>query len=289
MLYDKILSNHGMTAVSLLTTGLEQWLPEPQAGLVAAMTYGVQDALDATVKQQMITTGTIHIAVLSGMNISILSHVVVRIVAPRFGARIASLLSICITIGFIALVGVTAPLARAGIMAVLSSVSVVLGRRYNPTIALLVSAIAMILLNPSIAIDLSFLLSFFATLGILLFGKVLAYPSLVAACTARLPTPLAIFVRSLYADIHLSLAASVFTTPLIMVAFHRVSVIAVIANILIDWSVLPILILSMCTSFFSFITPFAALPFCYVLYLLSSYILAVVATLSTVPFASISW
>ena len=61
-----------MIAVADFTSVINQVLPEPHAGLLNGIIFGTKASLSRDFLQALITTGTLHIVALSGMNISIL-------------------------------------------------------------------------------------------------------------------------------------------------------------------------------------------------------------------------
>jgi competence protein ComEC len=51
-------------------------IPEPHASLLNGMVFGIRSSLPKSLYQDLITTGTVHMIALSGMNISILTAVI---------------------------------------------------------------------------------------------------------------------------------------------------------------------------------------------------------------------
>src|SRR5688572_1955887 len=101
--------------VSDVTAIISQLLPEPQAGLLAGILFGIKANFSTAVRDALVITGTLHIVALSGQNISILIGVV-HFFLLRFCRRpIANIVSILIIIGFIWFVGPSASVIRAGI------------------------------------------------------------------------------------------------------------------------------------------------------------------------------
>lgn len=115
--------------------------------------------------------------------------------------------------------------------------------------------------------------------------------SLTDAQQIRAPAKAAIgLLKSLIADdLHLTLAAQVFTIPLILWYFHRVSLISPLANILIGWLIAPLTILGWFVAVGGWVwLPLGQLVawFCWVPLQL---LLSIVQTLALVPWASMGW
>ena len=58
---------------------INSYLPEPQASLLNGILFGVRTHMDRGFYQALITTGTLHIIALSGMNITILVNLIAKI------------------------------------------------------------------------------------------------------------------------------------------------------------------------------------------------------------------
>lgn len=285
---------------------IRMYMPEPQATVVTGVTFGYMRGLDATIQAAFIETGTIHVAALSGMNITIVAGGTILLLSRWFSRRISIVLSMISTIGFIWFVGPSASLVRAGVMAIFAYSSTLLGRQYAPIAALCLTTFGMLIIYPSYIVDSGFWLSVLATLGILLFPYTISSkqvhvpPSIpevdASQQTIVLPENLSIsrsVLESLWhairVDLHTTLAAQVFTFPYILFAFHRLSLIAPVANILIGFVIPPIMVLGMVLAFLGMVLPFVAYPIGWILWVLSSYVLWVVTTLARIPYAGIEW
>ena len=247
-----------MTILDSVIAILSRSMPEPQAGLMAGMLFGVKASVDRALLLDLQTTGTIHLIALSGMNISILISCTQRVLLFMVKRPIANLVSALTIIGFIWVVGFSPSVVRAAIMGCISLLAVNLGKRNIPIISLILAVSCMLLLNPLWAGDISFQLSVASTLGIILFGpkgestqleqrapianeqsesvQQEAQGKQILARVAHL------LWRSIQCDLQVSLAAQLCTIPIILLYFHRVSLIAPIVNILVGWLVWPIMV-----------------------------------------------
>ncbi len=160
-----------MVTVQTFTSIINQLLPEPHAGLLNGILFGTKAALPRDFYQELVTTGTLHIIALSGMNISILTGLVNLALLRIISRRIASLLTIVTIAGFVGFVGASPSVIRAAIMGSISLLAVVFGRQYWAFLSWILAVGIMLLLNFDWLGDLSFQLSVLATLGIILFGK----------------------------------------------------------------------------------------------------------------------
>lgn len=265
-------------SVSDVALVINQLLPEPHAGLLAGILFGTKAALPYEFKQALITTGTIHITALSGMNVSIISVLVARTLLCFFSRRITSLLTIIIIIGFVQFVGGSASIVRAAIMGCLSLVATVFGRQKQALWFLGITSIVMVVVYPLYLSDVSFQLSVLATLGIILFGQ---------SKNIKRIGMLSHIKQSLVDNLRTTLSAQIFTTPLIAVQFHRISVIAPLANLLIGWIIAPITVLGFIFCFVGVVYLPLAIPLSWFIYLLLEYTVRIVELMAQIPFASL--
>ena len=159
-----------MFTVQSLTAILNQLLPEPNAGLLAGILFGVKTNLDRGLYQALVTTGVLHIAALSGMNISLMTGFFGWLFQLVFSKRIASLLTVLSVVCFVWFVGPSASVVRSAIMASLTLIAIVFGRQNWALYSWILAVSCMLLLNFSWITDLSFQLSALATLGMILFS-----------------------------------------------------------------------------------------------------------------------
>jgi len=151
---------------------LSKVLPEPHSAFMAGLTVGERSGFPVGLEEAFRKVGVIHIVVLSGYNISIISDNVSRVlqylpVAKIFRAALAAFGIILFAI----LTGASATVVRASIMGLLLLWAKESGRIYEALAALFAAGFLMVVFNPKILIfDVSFQLSFMATLGLILLS-----------------------------------------------------------------------------------------------------------------------
>ncbi len=291
-----------MVTVETLTGIIATYLPEPHAGLLSGISFGAKAALSKDLQAALITTGTLHIVALSGMNISIVAGIVSTSLLRFVSRRVTSLLTIFLIIGFVWFVGTSASVVRAAVMGIISLMAVVLGRSNWPIFTWFLAVASMLLINFSWLTDLSFQLSALATLGIILFGGSKSNSSSVAEVvpTYRRDSPqhpkinIVQYFKSFFSnfisdDLRVSLAAQAFTIPVIFLNFHRISIISPLTNILIGPTVGPITILGLFAGFFGYWFDPLGQALAWVAWVPLQFVLWVILTTSRLPFASLSF
>ncbi|KKT79006.1 MAG: ComEC/Rec2-related protein [Candidatus Giovannonibacteria bacterium GW2011_GWC2_44_8] len=148
---------------------LSKVLPEPHRSFLAGVTIGERASLPEKLEEDFRNIGVIHLVVLSGYNISIVSENTIRVLSYLPVAKIAR--TLIATIGvilFAIMTGGSATVVRAAIMGILILWARETGKIYQALSALVFAAFLMTLVNPKIIrFDASFQLSFLATAGLI--------------------------------------------------------------------------------------------------------------------------
>ncbi len=202
-------------------------LPEPQAALAAGILLGLQSGISPAVADDFSITGTSHILVISGWNITIIAAALDG-VATR--ARLSRGAAFWVTLSCIWLytlfVGFTATVVRAAVMGTVVVVGKRLDREAHAWTTLLVACGVMTLANPQTLWDMGFQLSALATASLFAFGK--------GTEALLLRTPLrresVAWARE---ALTATLAAQILALPLILYSFGNLSIVAPLANVAI--------------------------------------------------------
>ncbi len=256
-------------------SNIEKLIPAPASGLMAGLLLGVKGSLGDKLHQAFVDTGLVHIIVLSGYNVTIIAEAVIKtlsfagVAAGIYAGGVFILL-------FAVMAGGGATIIRASVMAILALIARATGRTYEITRALLVAAVVMIFYNPYVLIfDISFQLSFLATLGLIYVTPVFE------KLFRKLPNFMAI--RDITSA---TFATQVFVLPFLLYKIGNLSVIAPITNIL----VLPVVPMTMFFGFLAglvgFIAPVVGTPFALIAFALLKYEIFIVELFAKFPFAS---
>ena len=260
---------------------INSYLPEPHASLLNGIIFGVPLHGNKVLYKQLQVVGLLHIVVLSGMNITIIAATVSHVLSG-LSKRVSIVITILIIIIFIAFVKPQAPIIRAGFTGVLTLVSNITGRKTIALYLLFVSALFTALVWPQWINTVSFQLSYAATLGLILFSK----KNTVQKEAKNAVGEVINYVKDEFAT---SMAAQVFTVPVIFIYFRQVSLIAPVANILIAWTITPIMIIGFITAFLGSFNYYLGLVPAYICYGLISYLVLVIEFLSKIPYVFIQF
>ena len=203
-----------------LVASIARIISEPESSLLAGELLGEKSALSAETNRDLRATGLIHIVVLSGYNVTIIAAFLVRTLR-RLPRRVSLSIAMLSIVAFVIMVGAGATIVRAGTMAIAMIFASMIGRDYSVMRTLLLVGYGMIVFEPKIILhDISFQLSFAATLGLLLFSPWFA--ARLDFLTEKLE------IRNNAAAV---LATQFAVLPLLVRSVGEISIIAPLANI----------------------------------------------------------
>ncbi len=211
-------------------TNVYRLFPDPESSLLAGILLGVDTGLTRELQQAFKNTGTAHIIAISGFNISIIAALFVTFFSRFLGARNGAILAIFGIAFYTVLVGGDAAVVRAAIMGSLALFARQVGRRQFALNTLLAVALLMNLWNPLYLWDVGFQLSFFATLGLILYAEPFSQFA-NRIITKYLPASSGEKAARLFSEfVLLTLAAQLTTIPIMAYHFQRISLVSFIAN-----------------------------------------------------------
>lgn len=209
---------------SALRTGLVSavsGLPGDGAGLVPGLAVGDTSAVTLTLDAAMKESSLSHLTAVSGANCALVVGLAfaaaAALGAPRFLRCLAGL---AVLAGFVLLVTPEPSVVRAGAMAAIAMIALLLGRRAAGTAILSLAITTLLIVDPWLSGSLGFALSAAATGSLLLFARPLA-----RGLGRALP-------RSLALALSVPLAAQLACGPLLVLITPQIPVYGVVANVI---------------------------------------------------------
>ncbi len=288
-----------LNARQFLSGQIASLLPENSAGFVSAILIGDRQSVTEEDYQVMRKSGMSHVMAVSGFHLSFLTCLLLMLLRRLFPRRkrLVPLVCMAAVVGYMALTGFSGSILRAGIMQLLFLAGMAVRRETDPLNSLGLSVLLITLIRPFAATDVSLLLSFTATLGILLcagymqkrFSERLRLTE--KKRSGRLYRLFRRGVRYLFEILSVSISAFVFSLPVMILYFRQVPLWGIPANLL-TVPVLPLLMVSALLMLVFHLTglfSFAAGLFAAVSGALSEYILWVAGLFSRLPFATLQF
>ena len=221
-----------------VSRALQRSLSEPQAALAVGVVTGDRSTIPEDVQTAFNRSGTTHILAVSGQNISLLLGAIWLFysrgnVKRRMPVGVFILLLVILG-AYTLFTGATPSVLRAALMGVLLLMGPVVGRRYDPTTAVVLSATWMTMLDPDVLADGGFQLSFMATMGITYIAP--HFYTLLGL----LPMPTLLKV-----PIAASFGAQAAVVPLAALLTRQVSFVSLPATLTAEVSLLPLMVSGM--------------------------------------------
>jgi competence protein ComEC len=226
---------------------IQETLPSNDASLVSGVVIGNKDDVDKKFYDQLKNTGTAHVLVASGMNVTLVAGFIMELFLKGVKRRTAIVLTIGSIWIYALLVGFQAPIIRAAIMGSFLFLSQLKGKLYDSLYIVCVTGLIMLAIKPQWIESISFWLSSGATISILLFNEP------VKKWVTRVP-------GLLRDDLATSIAAQIATAPLIIVLFGQVNILSPLINALVLWVIGPMTLLGGIGALVALINPSIAKP-----------------------------
>lgn len=191
-------------------------------GFLLALLSANRDYLEPSLSSQFRIAGLSHVLALSGMHLSLIALVSIRMGKRLGGRRFSIRLSLIAILFFVWFAGASPSLDRALLMSLLLCFARWAG--FRPTILPVLAAAFCIqtLIHPGDALTLGFMLSYGALWGILTFGVCLSH-----ILERFLP-------KFIHAELSASVGAQVMTTPVIALTIGMLSPIGILSSCIVS-------------------------------------------------------
>jgi competence protein ComEC len=253
---------------------IKQNLPYLHSALLKSLLFGQEEEIPFDWKEKLNQTGTRHIAAVSGMNITIISSLILSfLLFCGLWRHHAFYLSIFLILFYVLMIGAPSSAIRAAIMGILYLTAQHFGRIASGERPVVFAATLMLFFNPLLLrYDIGFQLSFLAILGIIYFYQFFFEKF------KKLP-------KTIREALSSTLSAQALTFPILIYNFGQFSLISPLTNVLI-LPFLPIItILGFIFSFLGIIIEPIGYLLSFLCWLLLNYLLKVVELCSKIPYS----
>lgn len=283
------LYSYAVSARIAMKNALSCLLPDDCSSLCKAVLLGDKYALSDKVYNDFLTTGTSFIIVVSGMHLAIVTGAVLFIMRKLKRSKKAHAISVILTtVLFMTLTGFAPSIVRAGLMTAIAFFAAIFRRRADSLNSMGFAAVILTIFNPYAVGNIGMLLSFAATLGIVLWAdKINTFLQKVPKPKLRPINRIIGITISLFS---VSLAAAIWVLPISIIVFHRMSPFTVIISVIIS-PIVSVLIVCALLASLLYILPFIscfAYPFALLAGIASNLILWVIDLFANIPYCSIN-
>jgi competence protein ComEC len=226
-------------------------IPPSEAALLRGMVLGQDEGIEEPVREEFRRSGLAHLVAASGQNVMLLVILAVAAAtALGVGLRARLLTALLLVALYVPLAGGGPSIQRAGVMGAAGLVAAFAGRPASRWYAVGLAAAFTLGLNPRVAGEPGWQLSFAAVLALLLFAPPLRSGLAKRGC----PQPLADVAA-------VTVTATAGTAPLMALHFDAVSLASLPANLLVAPAVAPVMWLGMLAGAVGQVSTGVAAPF----------------------------
>lgn len=263
------------------------------AAFSSSVLLGDKYAMEPQVKSLLRDAGLSHISVVSGLHLSIIALICRKVFGSVFKRRtLSGGLTILVIVSFAAVCGFSPSVIRAGVMLIICIIGTMIYRKSDSLNSLGLAALVLTLFNPYSVGDIGMLLSFAATIGIVLWSSKISNPVMntiekFSCFKLRYINKL---VRLIVNTFSMSLCATIWTLPIIVFVYTGISAVSLLANILIVpfmWPVLLLIALCALTHFVGFLEVMCNV-IAFLVSLFYNYLIFVCESLTSLPFAFVN-
>ncbi len=236
---EKTLYYYAISARKAVRSAISELVNGDAGALITAVLIGDRGGMAASTLDSVRTSGISHITVVSGLHLSILVNLMLTVFGTVFRSRrIAAAATLPCVLAIMALAGFSPSVVRSGITCTIYLLGTVILKRSKSLNSLCIAALIQCLLNPFVIYSVSFLLSAFSTLGIILLEPPMRNFVLgFSVCRFRA-------VRRLAKATVFSLSAQLMTLPIVIITYGYVTPFSVVTNLIIGLPVTLLVCLS---------------------------------------------
>jgi competence protein ComEC len=211
----------------LATVRAQKYFPSPHSEILLGMVMGLDHFRKLPFfREMLVDTGTIHVVVVSGYNISLVYSFVYALLGSYY-SKLKLGIGFGVAFLYAGLSGFGPPVVRSLVMGSIAYLGKHSGKKFPTLRLLLISVLVMVLWQPAFIFSVSFQLSLSATLSLVLFtGYVEEWFFLVR----WLPE---VFRE----DLASSIAVQILIWPLLSYYFGQISLVSLAVNTLVLWTV----------------------------------------------------
>lgn len=260
--------------------------------VINGICFGEDDALSAQAVSNFRVSGVSHLFSVSGFHLAVIAQGVMWLLCRFRASRFLRAVITSLTVGFfMILVGLGPSVIRAGVLCLLVQLSTCAKRQADTRNSLGIALLLLLVSNPYAVYDVSLLLSFFATFGLVFLceplRKILLRPIPDKFCH-RFPRIYGA-LETVVTLCCLTLSATIATLPVTILFFGEVSVVSLPANLLSSYPASFIMIAGCVASVFALAGwSWVAAPLLFLNGLAANFLLWVAETVSKFPVTTLA-
>jgi len=214
-----------------IKTYLRKNFEKDHAYILSGLVIGERESISSEIIEDFQKTGIIHILAISGLHVGFI-YLILLVISQvlRIRYNYNYIFIIAGLVFFAILTGLKISVIRAVIFALLLIGARVFQRRSDNLNTLGAAAFIILLFKPVDLFSVSFLLSFTAVFGIIIFSKLFKIKKLLKRDQSKLKSFLSKYV---YLPVFISLSVTIVLAPILAYYFYQVSLLGILLNIIV--------------------------------------------------------
>lgn len=257
-------------------------LGNEELAILSAITLGEKSILSKETKNNFSAAGVSHILVVSGMHVGFIFMIISLLYSRlynRYYRLFVTIFGLVLLWLYALLTGFAPSVVRASFMFSLMLVFLFTGNKYRVLHALLLSATISLLANPALLFNISFQLSYLAVLSIVVFYKRIYH-------FLQRIVPEFKWRNNILSVIGVTLAAQVFTFPIVMFYFHQFPLFFMISNLCVVL-LAPIIFIGGYLLIFTSVIPYVSNVIAYILNIILKFFEEIINIIASLKYAVI--
>lgn len=239
---------------SRIQATFDSYLPNQESALLFGIVFGGATGFDRQNYEAFRNAGVLHVIAASGMNVTMVAGFLFAVFGRFFKRQHAIILAILGIFYYVLISGFSASIVRAALMGSVAFTAGILGRKSIAVLSLVLTVFSMLFVTPSLILDVGFLLSITATLGILFIKPIFDNLGVIKK------------TKTISNDITTSLSAQAGSIPILVGSFGTYSIVSILVNALVLWTIPILMILGGVAALVCLLVPVAAIPLLYLAY-----------------------
>ena len=257
-------------------------LGNEELAILSAITLGEKSILSKDTKNNFSAAGVSHILVVSGMHVGFIFMIISLLYSRlynRYYRLFVTIFGLVLLWLYALLTGFAPSVVRASFMFSLMLVFLFTRNKYRVIHALLLSATISLLANPALLFNISFQLSYLAVLSIVVFYKRIYH-------FLQRIVPKFKWRNNILSVIGVTLAAQVFTFPIVMFYFHQFPLFFMISNLCVVL-LAPIIFIGGYLLIFTSVIPYVSNVIAYILNIILKFFEEIINIIASLKYAVI--
>ena len=241
-----------------IKNNIETTYSKKTSDIILGIMLGYTEQIDESTREDFSQSGISHVLAVSGLHVSYIIYLVINGTQKVVGKRKSKIITSIVLLIYMFITDFSVSIVRAGIMGIIDCMAFIFYRKSDTINNIAISMLTILLYNPFSLTSTSFLLTYFGTIGIILFQK--QVKTIIKNIKIKNRKWKYVFLRiqrkceGIIDVISVSISVQIAIIPIIMLKFNTFNLSFIITNVLLSMVIGVIVILGFTQTLISFIS-----------------------------------